>query len=229
MPTPTTYKVISPPRPFDGFLMVTNLIDKDTRRWKSYLVRTLFLPFGATILNIPLSYNVPEDKIIWVGNKKGEFTVKSANYIALNLSKGEDEEECSLGDSRAPLWKRHWHLKIPTKFKIFGWRACLIGLPIAENLKKRGINTSELCPCCEKEPESITHSLLRCEIAKKVWNCWRECPMDIPSSQWDIFDVALEILAQGIAMDLETYFVTAWSIWYNRNQVVHELVCQLPN
>ena len=30
-------------------------------------------------------------------------------------------------------------------------------------------------------------------------------------------------------MDLEAYFVTAWSIWYNRNQVVHESVCQLPN
>ena len=230
LPTPTTYKVISPPRFFDGFPMVSNLIDKDTRRWKADLVRTLFLPFEATtILNIPLSYSLPEDKIIWVGNKKGEFTVKSAYYIALNLSKGEVDEECSSGDCRAPLWKRIWHLKIPSKIRIFGWRACLNGLPTAENLKKRGINTSELCPCCEKEPESITHSLLRCEIAKKVWNCWWECPIDIPSSQWDFSDVALEILAQGTTMDPEAYFVTAWSIWYNRNQVVHESICQLPN
>ena len=54
MPTPTTYKVISPPRPFDGFPIVSNLIDKDTRRWKADLVRALFLPFEAsTILNIP--------------------------------------------------------------------------------------------------------------------------------------------------------------------------------
>ena len=65
MPTPTTYKVISPPRLFDGFPMVSNLIDKDTRRWKADLVRTLFLPFEVnTILNIPFSYNIPEDKII---------------------------------------------------------------------------------------------------------------------------------------------------------------------
>ena len=33
-----------------------------------------FLSFKAeTILNIPLSYNLPEDKIIWVGNKRGMF------------------------------------------------------------------------------------------------------------------------------------------------------------
>ena len=42
-------------------------------------------------------------------------------------------------------------------------------LPTVENLKKRGINTSELCPCCKKDPESIT--LLRYEAAKKVWEC----------------------------------------------------------
>ena len=95
-------------------------------------------------------------------------------------------------------------------------------LPTVENLKKRGINTSDLCPCCKKDPKSITHPLLRCEAAKKVWECWRECPVDIPSSQWDFFDLALDILAQGTAMYLETFFVTAQSLWYNRNQVVYE-------
>ena len=97
--------------------------------------------------------------------------MKSAYNITLKLGRGEDEEECSSWDSRAPLWKRMWHLKIPTKIRIFRWRACLNGLPTVENFKKRGINISELCPCCEKEPESINHSLLRCEIMKKVWNC----------------------------------------------------------
>ena len=42
MPTPTIYKVISLPRLFDGFPMVSNLIDKDTRRWKADLVRAFF-------------------------------------------------------------------------------------------------------------------------------------------------------------------------------------------
>ncbi|XP_075662961.1 uncharacterized protein LOC142632449 [Castanea sativa] len=38
-----------------------------------------------TILNIPLGHNLPKDQIIWVGNKKGEFTVKSAYYITVGV------------------------------------------------------------------------------------------------------------------------------------------------
>ena len=74
LPTPTTYKVISPPRLFDDFPMVSALIDEATKRWKVDTLKSLFLPFEVeTILNIPLNYNLPEDKIIWVGNKKGVF------------------------------------------------------------------------------------------------------------------------------------------------------------
>ena len=66
--------------------MVSTLIDRDTKRWKANLVKSLFLPFEANIvLNIPLNHNLPNDKIIWVGNKKGEFTMKSAYYIAIQV------------------------------------------------------------------------------------------------------------------------------------------------
>ena len=83
LPTPTTYKVISPPQPLDDFPMVLALIDEDSRRWKVDTLKFLFLPFEVeTILNIPQSYSLPEDKIIWVGNKRVEFSVKSAYYVA---------------------------------------------------------------------------------------------------------------------------------------------------
>ena len=95
MPNPTTYKVISPPpQNFDNFPMVSTLIDFDSRRWKVNLVKSLFLPFEArTILNIPISYNLPDDKIIWVGNNMGVFTVKSAYYVALNIVESSEEGE----------------------------------------------------------------------------------------------------------------------------------------
>ena len=97
MPTPTTYMVISPPKLFDDFPMVSSLIDRDTIRWKADIVRSIFIPFEAnTILNIPLSYNMPEDKIIRVGNRKGEFTVKSGYYIALKVRQ-RIREKVSLG------------------------------------------------------------------------------------------------------------------------------------
>ena len=49
-------------------------------------MRFLFLPFEArTILNIPLCHSLPEDQIIWVRNRKGEFSLKSAYYIAVGV------------------------------------------------------------------------------------------------------------------------------------------------
>jgi len=35
-------------------------------------------------------------------------------------------------------------------------------------------------------------------------------------------DVALRIMEARTSHDLEIFFVTVWSIWYNRNQVAHE-------
>ena len=54
--------------------------------WKGNVVRSLFLSFEArTILNIPFCHSLPEDQIIWVRNRRGEFSVKSAYYIAYGL------------------------------------------------------------------------------------------------------------------------------------------------
>ena len=83
--------------------MVSSLIDKDTRRWKADIVRSLFLPFEAqTILNIPLSFNLPEDTIGWIENKRGVFSVKSAYYVALALVDPSVKAESSNGDYRTP-------------------------------------------------------------------------------------------------------------------------------
>ena len=143
--------------------MVSALIDYDTKRWRANLVKSIFLPFEAkTILNIPISYNLLEDKIIWAGNMKGVFTVKSAYYVALNMVDSSEEGESFCGDPRERLWKKVWHLNILSKIKIFAWRACVDALPTMVNLKKRGIGEIDLCPCCGREMESIFHSIIRC-------------------------------------------------------------------
>ena len=66
--------------------MVSALIDEDTRRWKVDTLKSLFFPFEVeTIFSIPLSFSLSEDKIIWVGNIRGEFSVKSAYHVALTV------------------------------------------------------------------------------------------------------------------------------------------------
>ena len=72
LPTPSTYKVISPQNHNFEFPMVSSLIDPDTKWWKIEVLHSTFLPFEMeTILKIPLSHNLLEDKLIWIGNKKG--------------------------------------------------------------------------------------------------------------------------------------------------------------
>ena len=107
LPTSTTYKLCSPQQDIGDFPMVSSLIDEDTRHQKVDKVKRHFLPFEAeTILNIPLIYNLPEDSIIWMGNKRDIFSVKSAYYIALPLVEKSEVGECSTSDSRTCLWKK---------------------------------------------------------------------------------------------------------------------------
>ena len=122
--------------------MVSSLIDKETKHWKMDKSKRHFLPFKAkTILSILLSHNLPEDKIIWMGNKRGIFSVKSAYYVALPLLEKSELGECSSVDYRTLLWKKMWQVKLPSKIRIFAWRACMDGLSMRLNLNKRRINT----------------------------------------------------------------------------------------
>ena len=150
----------------------------DTKRWRRDRLENIFLPFEVeTILNIPISFHLPDDSIIWVGNKKGYFSIKSAYYVARRILEKEDHGESSLGDVCAPLWKRIWHLNILEKIRIFAWKLCMNAIPTLTNLFKKGIQTEVTCPINKKEAESVEHAILRCDSAKAVWAKWIDCPV----------------------------------------------------
>ncbi|KAL0001314.1 hypothetical protein SO802_015095 [Lithocarpus litseifolius] len=58
---------------------------------------------------------------------------------------------------------------------------------------------------------------------------WVDCPVNFNSVYLDVSDIALKILTEGTSKDLETFFVTACSLWYSRNQVVFEENIRTPN
>ena len=121
----------------------------------------MFLPFEVdTILNMPLSYTLPEEKLIWIGNKRGEFTIKSAYYIACSLVEAEETSESSAGNPRTPLSKKIWNLKIPCKIWMFAWRACMNGLLTRLNLSRKGVNINPICLIYDQEMETTTHALI---------------------------------------------------------------------
>ena len=133
------------------------------------MVRTLFLPFEAdTILKIPLSQSLPVDSLIWIGNKRGVFIVKSAYFIAAKLQIDKDLGKSSSGDLNSIIWKKLCKLKLPPKVKIFSWRACVDGLPVYVKMAERGIHLDCDCPACGEEIEILTYALIVCDFALSV-------------------------------------------------------------
>ena len=66
LPTPHSFKVISPkPQAFEGE-MVESLINQIEGGWDKNLVRSVFIPHEVeTILSIPISLSLPEDAVTW--------------------------------------------------------------------------------------------------------------------------------------------------------------------
>ncbi|GMY31999.1 putative ribonuclease H protein At1g65750 isoform X2 [Fagus crenata] len=154
--TPSTYKVISPQVDIGDTPQVSSLIDPNTRSWRVERLTQYFLPMDvATIQSIPLGRIATEDKRVWIGNYYGIFTVKSAYHIALNLKALNGQEESSVGDPYRNLWKHIWRLKLPSKIRIFAWRACKKGLPTMEILKGRGLDVDPQCQRCNRGPYGI--------------------------------------------------------------------------
>ena len=222
IPTASTFKIISAPRDFGDYPMVSSLIDQDTKWWKANVVRTLFLPFEADmILKIPLSQRLPEDSLIWIGNKRGVFTVKSAYHIAAKLQSDKDLGESSFGDSRSIIWKKLWKMKLPPKIKIFAWRACVNSLPVYVKMAERRIQLCCDCPVCGEDFESLTHALILCDFALSVWALWNDCPLLLLLNASDFTDIVLHFCSSPNGEHLEYFFATAWAIWHNQNQLVH--------
>uniref|UniRef100_A0A2N9HLN9 Ribonucleotide reductase large subunit domain-containing protein n=1 Tax=Fagus sylvatica TaxID=28930 RepID=A0A2N9HLN9_FAGSY len=114
----------------------------------------------ATILNIPRRNWVQQDTWCWSLTTNSQMTVKSA-YKELCLHASQ------LGS--APLMEKIWKLSIHERLKMHLWR-------IASNLlpSKAGISTftptlDTICYLYENSPETITHLLWECSLARALW------------------------------------------------------------
>ena len=84
---------------------------------------------AAAITKIPLNRRVVLDLIIWMHNKNGKFSVKSAHKVTRRMRGKRSRVESSSGYVGKFIWPVLWKLCIPNKIKIFGWQACNDILP----------------------------------------------------------------------------------------------------
>ena len=105
--------------------MVADLIDPDLHCWRRDLIlETFHINDAKAICNIPLSQRRGVDFVVWLHTKNGVYLVRSGYHKAMKEMINESWAESSSSVEGQQIWKVLWGLKIPSKLKVFGWRAC---------------------------------------------------------------------------------------------------------
>jgi hypothetical protein len=229
IPTPSSFSIQSPRGNQMEDWKVSHLIDQDTKQWNSSLVNTSFIPEEAsTILNIPLSPFQPKDRLIWRCTKNGEFTVKNAYHLGMEM-RDREKAGSSGGNKKGDLWKACWSLKVPNAVKMFVWRACHNLLPTRANLFRKGVCEDKMCPICVQEEEIVAHVSWGCPAANDVWGGASRKLQKCDCDKKDFAQIFSEIASKCDKDEVELFAVLARRLWLRRNDVVHGGILTHPN
>jgi hypothetical protein len=155
LPFPSSYQVQSLVEGLDPEAKVICLIDSATAGWNVPLIRSSFVATEAdTICSLILSPLGQPDKLVWLGNSNGRFSVRSAYHMEMSR-RSSARGECSTSQENAEVWRIIWSLDGPRVLKNFVWKFCANALPTKENLYRRHIVPDPLCPLCSNCTESI--------------------------------------------------------------------------
>jgi hypothetical protein len=168
LPSPTTYGIQSPVHILESEARVCDLIDQDLQWWNIPLIRAVFMEEEVEkICGTAICPRTQHDRVIWIRNKSGECSVRSAYHLAKELG-AREECGCSSIDSMMPLWKQIWRIDVLRVVRIFLWQACNNIIPTKENLFKKRITDDPLCPICGLDVETVGHILWSCTAARDV-------------------------------------------------------------
>ncbi|KAL4627066.1 hypothetical protein ACB092_05G140400 [Castanea dentata] len=205
IPTPSTFRVISPRTLLPIDQTVDILIDTDRGTWIANLVRELFINFEAeTILSIPPSIRMPRDKMVWAGTPNGQFTVKSAYWLAQSMSRA-DHEGLSGANGQRRLWKTIWGAENT--------------LPTKSSLCRRQVINSDTCEQCDRCSETTSHVLLHCDFSSAVW---KACGLVVDRDSLFV-DCLWKMCDESELADVNlTHFMAiAWNLKKNKNRIRH--------
>jgi hypothetical protein len=126
------------PRHQSILVKVSELINPHTADWDETLARDNFWEADASVLlSLPPRGDF-EDWPAWHFDEKGQFSVKSAYRVYVNL--GEKEQNTSNRNAgNAVQWKKVCKVPCQPKVKQFIWRVAHNSLPLRVNIKRRGI------------------------------------------------------------------------------------------
>ncbi|KAL4590001.1 hypothetical protein LXL04_002918 [Taraxacum kok-saghyz] len=154
------------------------------------------------------------DKWVWDLSSDGQFTVASTRHYLDDTLLG--------GSSNATRWVS----LVPIKVNVLAWKMMCDALPTRWNLSQRGLElNSMLCPICGEKVEDVEHLFFKCsfasEITDKVVRWWGFSTSSFSSLQgWKGWMDGVRLRNKMKEVLECVFFVTWWSIWKFKNQMV---------
>jgi hypothetical protein len=213
------------------YTKVSELINPVSGQWDEELLRSLLSIVDVNrILQIPLHSRGFDDFVAWGFTKNGKYTVRSGYHLQWRLQFGASASHLALPGSSAtnPVWKMLWKIDVPSKIKIFIWRALHGILPLKCILANRHIGISSECPICGQGPEDIRHLLFSCPMAQELWHTFGLHEIIADSALLDYSGSSiLENLLRSNSGNLqgfddvgllEVIVITCWYRWWLRRR-----------
>lgn len=150
-------------------LKVGDLINARTGFWDLESLEEHFFPQDIIKIKAIKPVISLEDFFVWKYNKSGDFSVKSAYWLADSINNSVLIDEAIMQPSIIPLKSEVWKLQTDPKIKIFLWKVLSNALPAAVALLSRGMKVDDCCQICGQEGESVNHILFLCPFARQVW------------------------------------------------------------
>jgi hypothetical protein len=183
------------------------------------LIRQIFSPFEAQqILNIPLSWRLPNDNLIWHWERDGNFSVRSAHHMIKEAETMNTPEASSANNHL--IWRAIWKLKTPQKIKKIIWRLARDILRTRGRLQRKGLAIDTTRPLCFEAEENREHMFMRCRLAQQTWfssSLGLHVPLQMSLKDW-----LAEWLSKKNLLASQLFGTTLWKIWQGRNNLVFQ-------
>lgn len=196
-------------------MKVRELFIPGEKQWDESKVNSIVTTVDAkAILAIPIPKSQVPDRIAWAFSPDGKYSVKSGYKYWHDRFSDCKHEVSSQG------WAKLWKLEVPHKIRVFLWKICRNNIPVRYIMRRKGVQTSIICPMCLNDVEHLLHIFLDCSFAKE---CWQALNLNFDTLT---VESAPDWLLQRLAEDDKERMVQVatilWSIWTTRNMKVWE-------
>ena len=198
---------------------VRDLLNIEGDGWNHELLYSLFPHNIASKIACCYVSKSRNDVLYWHNSPGGRFSCKSAYLLAL-----EEHEDMvrttTISDNLIDFWRVVWKARVPSKVKLFMWRAWNNYVPTIDNLQSRGLNPTSSCTHCGETSENLAHVLFKCSVAKDVWNrCNFGWSYDTQGAV--TFQDFCQVFLENCPTEWETFMMILWGLWTRRNKHFH--------